>query len=613
VTEIQEIATRDFMTQLFTDCDEIKSELKPTTSIQVGDQKFYFSPVLVGSNRHEVVIMYTVKNGFILPRLLYKSQSGGNWRGTSGYIDYYDDGSLIFDKGQQYTQGTRLNSKIADHLEGQMELMGQKDLNLKCLETFFYVPNQLRYKNADKLYTFRTEVAVEAHSGQSKDNPLLQVLHECPPGWCFSSSVKHGHQTFSNYKEYIEQVVNPTLENTSFMPAFNKKNCEQSYYMGHPLLSDHKNGKLEKDILIRICMGTLNGKQVEWHMATDRVGRVWIDSIRYKDNPVSTYGTDTQVIDSGILVNKPLEYAHACTKLQDGTDKYLFDETYDDITPLLVNLLPIQKFKEAFPFFSSSTSTTTTHSPEISVNRAGPDGWSPFLRTAQKGNAEHIARLLKIPGIDVNQATTKESWTALCLAAKNGNGSVVKALLAHKGPPPIDLNQACPDQWTALNFASHFGHLEIVEWLVEAGASKEKPNREGFTPLAQAVSSDRLEVVQYLLKRGANPNAKGHNGMSVEFVSENPTNGIPNLKMVELIAGAIARSSSTSPPSNSSSSSSSSSSSAAPATKTTPINLETDTTTVQAILSRIALWMKTKSVTTTTQVAPQGIASGAPK
>ena len=43
-------------------------------------------------------------------------------------------------------------------------------------------------------------------------------------------------------------------------------------------------------------------------MAEDGQGRTWVKSIRYTDSKVNSYGVYDEVIDSGIITSKPLEY-----------------------------------------------------------------------------------------------------------------------------------------------------------------------------------------------------------------------------------------------------------------------------------------------------------------
>ena len=56
---------------------------------------------------------------------------------------------------------------------------------------------------------------------------------------------------------------------------------------------------------------------------------------------------------------------------------------------------------------------------------------------------------------------------------------------------------------TPLFIASHFGHLEIVRLLVEAGADKDKAVNSGKTPLYIARQRHHDDIVEMLQRAGA--------------------------------------------------------------------------------------------------------------
>src|SRR5688572_8356263 len=73
---------------------------------------------------------------------------------------------------------------------------------------------------------------------------------------------------------------------------------------------------------------------------------------------------------------------------------------------------------------------------------------------------------------------------------------------------------AVHDGWPALHLAAHYGHLAVVKELVERGAAIEGVSRNaiGNTALAAAAWGDRLDVVEYLLDRGADVDAANAHG-----------------------------------------------------------------------------------------------------
>ena len=82
-----------------------------------------------------------------------------------------------------------------------------------------------------------------------------------------------------------------------------------------------------------------------------------------------------------------------------------------------------------------------------------------LIESAKDGNIEQVRKLLKIPGIDVNQADSNGN-TALMWAAANGRQEVVKELLQNK---KVDVNQADSNGNTALILAAGNGQQEVVK------------------------------------------------------------------------------------------------------------------------------------------------------
>ncbi len=113
--------------------------------------------------------------------------------------------------------------------------------------------------------------------------------------------------------------------------------------------------------------------------------------------------------------------------------------------------------------------------------------------------------------------------TALLFAARDGNLAAVKALVESGA----DINQVSGgDASSAINIAIANGHYTVSKYLLDHGADPNLANLDGLTPLYATVNMryapvswapnprtdqeavDSTELLQALLERGANPNAR---------------------------------------------------------------------------------------------------------
>ena len=96
-------------------------------------------------------------------------------------------------------------------------------------------------------------------------------------------------------------------------------------------------------------------------------------------------------------------------------------------------------------------------------------------------------------------------------AAMERDHGAVQSLLKQKA----DVNAAQGDGTTALHWSAYHDDLEMMQWLIQAGADLSATTRLGaMTPLAIAATNGNAATVQLLLKEGADPNAANSNGTS---------------------------------------------------------------------------------------------------
>ncbi len=141
-------------------------------------------------------------------------------------------------------------------------------------------------------------------------------------------------------------------------------------------------------------------------------------------------------------------------------------------------------------------------------------------------DVSYVRSLVEANTITVNQVAAGIGYAAapmITVAARNASLGVLRYLIAQKA----DLNARTPDRDTALMLAalfheedrertikSYMRYDQAVRLLVEAGANLENNETNAYTPLSYAAYAGREDTVNYLLQKGAKPNAAAQGRVS---------------------------------------------------------------------------------------------------
>jgi ankyrin repeat protein/serine/threonine protein kinase len=129
---------------------------------------------------------------------------------------------------------------------------------------------------------------------------------------------------------------------------------------------------------------------------------------------------------------------------------------------------------------------------------------TPLFVASMKGHADVVRLLLDVRGLLLDASNENEA-TSLHVASESGFAEVVELLVANR----VDVNAR--DRWkrTPLLIASFEGHVKVVKLLLEAcDIIVDAVDENGATPLHIAVHFNWGEVVELLVAKGANVNAK---------------------------------------------------------------------------------------------------------
>jgi uncharacterized protein len=137
------------------------------------------------------------------------------------------------------------------------------------------------------------------------------------------------------------------------------------------------------------------------------------------------------------------------------------------------------------------------------VNAAQGDGMTALHWAAMHGDLE-LAQMLMYAGANPRAATRLNGYTPLFLASREGQASIVEALLK----AGVDADARSSTGSTPLMLAAASGNVEAVRRLLDTGADpKIKETARGQTALMFAAAYNRVGAVELLARRGADVSA----------------------------------------------------------------------------------------------------------
>lgn len=87
--------------------------------------------------------------------------------------------------------------------------------------------------------------------------------------------------------------------------------------------------------------------------------------------------------------------------------------------------------------------------------------------------------------------------------------------------PGEDVNRTLEGGRKPLHYAADCGQLEILEFLLLKGADINAPDKHNITPLLSAVYEGHVSCVKLLLSKGADKTVKGPDGLTAFEATDN--------------------------------------------------------------------------------------------
>lgn len=139
---------------------------------------------------------------------------------------------------------------------------------------------------------------------------------------------------------------------------------------------------------------------------------------------------------------------------------------------------------------------------------------SALLAACRAGHVSVVDFLLAQDAIEVNQRVLNQGITPLMLACQHGHMKIVQRLLMH---PRIEIDLTTWEGENALAIACNQEHEDIVECLLRHGANPNQINSSGRTVLMQSIFLGTDRISEKLIANSAvNYNAVDYSGCSVK-------------------------------------------------------------------------------------------------
>jgi len=104
-------------------------------------------------------------------------------------------------------------------------------------------------------------------------------------------------------------------------------------------------------------------------------------------------------------------------------------------------------------------------------------------------------------------------------AVKTGDIAAVKQYL-QAVPKDVNLQEESNSKRTPLHWAADFGQVEVINYLVSKGAKVNVTDQYGITPLLAAVYENHPAAVRALLDHKADASVKGADGKTAKEAAE---------------------------------------------------------------------------------------------
>eukprot|EP01006_Ploeotia_vitrea_P000369 TRINITY_DN102943_c0_g1_i1.p1 TRINITY_DN102943_c0_g1~~TRINITY_DN102943_c0_g1_i1.p1 ORF type:complete len:391 (+),score=34.81 TRINITY_DN102943_c0_g1_i1:3-1175(+) len=152
------------------------------------------------------------------------------------------------------------------------------------------------------------------------------------------------------------------------------------------------------------------------------------------------------------------------------------------------------------------------------TSRSDPQGYTPLLWASLNGHLEVVKYLLQSGCSEITESS-KDGNTALLVGTIGGHQELVSWLVEEGGSVVAEMDLL---ERTPLLLAALGGHFSIVQWLIQVGGSQvDEADVDGNTALLFAIPD--LDLVKFLVGAGANVNQGNVDGCTPVMTASKDT------------------------------------------------------------------------------------------
>ncbi len=144
---------------------------------------------------------------------------------------------------------------------------------------------------------------------------------------------------------------------------------------------------------------------------------------------------------------------------------------------------------------------------------ARESGLTPLMTAARTGNADVVGAFIGA-GADVDATVAVTRSTALMWAVSEMHADTIRVLLDAGADPTVSTIKG----YTALMFAARNGDVDTARALIAAGVDINEPSADGTHVLPFTILQDQADFALFLIEEGADPNGQ-MNGLSALHVA----------------------------------------------------------------------------------------------